>query len=175
MVRTMIWTTKQLVIPFLLLTATIVLLGEDDYSLIAESDGLKLYYRYGRPAIRLIDKGNNYRWDSSLDEERLEGKRLNGYWNSAIDSLFTFYYTDFQNQQGLSSSSGEEGSITEHLIPQGIEITFSFTELNIQISTRIFLRENALFVSSCRIDPGDRGLRHCRTRPPSLLRCLRPW
>ena len=120
------------------------------YIKAAETDALILLYN-NQPSIAIMDKRNGYIWSSSMDEDKYETENINQMWRNTMQSLFRFNYTDITGRREhkiLSLPSyGSNSNVSINPVNDGLEIKYTFTQLEIEINLRIQVNGNELYVS----------------------------
>ncbi len=128
-------------------------LDYDGYISRYKSDKYELLYHPKDCSIIVRDLASGYMWTSSVDLQQKPLERVEELWRKKLSSVITIDVIDTNHNQGIATTiyphDGAKFSVTE--IEGGIEVTFAFEAQYIQLSLRIYMKDDELHAEI----PGD--------------------
>ena len=116
-----------------------------EYSIVAETDELALYFNGSRGSIWVQDKASDYIWKGIADESVYPGMdRLNRLWESYLQSMVALTYNNTNVRDGTPAtlySNTDCDYITYEYIPNGVSVTYGFTAYGLFLTVEYRLED----------------------------------
>ena len=127
--------------------------AEEGYTVVGETDDLKLMYNDKDYTIKVINKKTGYEWSSMVtDEEYINGAQYGNTENSEEDRqnfrrLFELSYTNY-DQLNLSTSLATEpyATVVHHKLQNGVALESTFPSCEITVTFEMWLDDSGLNV-----------------------------
>jgi hypothetical protein len=119
----------------------------EDYSKIAQTSNLALYFNQKEAAIKVEDLTSGYLWSTTIDSNAYDSSSLNDQWKDNLRSMFNISYTNVKKNDGslvIASSAGLKPKITTKSINNGLSINYNFSNIKISLSLEITVDKDAM-------------------------------
>lgn len=112
---------------------------------LAEGENIILLFNGQDHSIFVFDKRNDFLWTSSVQDDYYDMDKVNTLWQTNMKSLFLLSYTDFKEILSINSSDSKVG-VVKKPIEDGVELKYSFSDLDISFDVLIWLENDSIVV-----------------------------
>ena len=120
------------------------------YEQVAESETLILRVNEESATFIVENRATGHQWTSFVPESVPAYEDANGLWQSNMQSLFTFSYTDLTDDLGtrqLTSLERQEHLVEMRALPDGVAFDIVLSDLEISLSVEVRIENSRLAVN----------------------------